>query len=576
MAYQIKGNKFFEMPNMNYGRIGHTLIEDGEYLYSISGRSADDDDGIIASVEKFNISELRKLIRDGKEEEGLKTGIGGSSNRWIEVEPLNRGRVNGVGLIFKRDIYVMGGLGKRGKIEKSVEKYNSVENRWTLLNFKMPFAIHSTTITGMGKNEILFIGGRNENGLVPSIYQMDLGKKVYQSKGAFSFRVNCKVLHLKEDVYIFGGDKEKSCEKLNPIQFISYAASESYTTFINSDLMNYPAGHPTLKLEGGGEEEIKVPKNWILDAKITDFYLKTFSKFLLFGTPNHPFALQLSIKEENAKFIGAGLGFQFYYYSCCFRLNENYAVMAGGIIPPRKKATKKVQLIYLKNMAVLHLAKLSFGRCKAKIIGNQTNNKLYVIGGITFKQEKEEYLNDVECYDFATNQWEKIANLNIPRYNLDCCIYKGDLYAFGGCDGNNYLTSIEKFDSDSKKWILFDDFTLHKGLSNFSLCWQSEDELLLFGGNSMENFSSEIVCLDMKAKSLKIIGELKESRAGLKVIKIDDGYLIIGGSRSDLGVEMIKKESGSEGDEGLEGWRAIEEAMSKFYRDKTLNGICWC
>ena len=80
----------------------------------------------------------------------------------------------------------------------------------------------------------------------------------------------------------------------------------------------------------------------------------------------------------------------------------------------------------------------------------------------------------------------------------------------------------------------------------------------------------------MKGKSLKIVGELKESRAGLKVIKIDDGYLIIGGSRSDLGVEMIKKESGSESDEGLEGWRVIEEAMSKFYRDKTLNGICWC
>jgi hypothetical protein len=39
------------------------------------------------------------------------------------------------------------------------------------------------------------IGGKNDAGMIPSIYEIDMEKRVYHSKGAFSFRVKPKILH---------------------------------------------------------------------------------------------------------------------------------------------------------------------------------------------------------------------------------------------------------------------------------------------------------------------------------------------------------------------------------------------
>jgi hypothetical protein len=40
-------------------------------------------------------------------------------------------------------------------------------------------------------------------------------------------------------IYIFGGDKEKSCEKLNPLTFQSFGSEDSYSNIINSELSSF-------------------------------------------------------------------------------------------------------------------------------------------------------------------------------------------------------------------------------------------------------------------------------------------------------------------------------------------------
>jgi len=40
-------------------------------------------------------------------------------------------------------------------------------------------------------------------------------------------------------IYVFGGDSDKSCEKLNPQSFVAYGSDESYTSIVDTDLCSF-------------------------------------------------------------------------------------------------------------------------------------------------------------------------------------------------------------------------------------------------------------------------------------------------------------------------------------------------
>ena len=42
---------------------------------------------------------------------------------------------------------------------------------------------------GLNGSDLLVIGGKNKNGLLPSIYQFDFINRRYKSRGNFSFRL---------------------------------------------------------------------------------------------------------------------------------------------------------------------------------------------------------------------------------------------------------------------------------------------------------------------------------------------------------------------------------------------------
>ncbi len=78
------------------------------------------------------------------------------------------------------------------------------------------------------------------------------------------------------------------------------------------------------------------------------------------------------------------------------------------------------------------------------------DNKIYAIGG--FGGPKNSCLNAAERYDPVKNEWEKIADLNIPRRALSAVALPDGIYAIGGFDGQNYLSSIEKYDENNNEW----------------------------------------------------------------------------------------------------------------------------
>lgn len=70
------------------------------------------------------------------------------------------------------------------------------------------------------------------------------------------------------------------------------------------------------------------------------------------------------------------------------------------------------------------------------------DGKIYAIGG--FGGSKNSCLQSAERYDPKTNKWEAIASLNTPRRALTAVTLPDGIYAIGGFDGQNYLSSVEK------------------------------------------------------------------------------------------------------------------------------------
>ena len=68
------------------------------------------------------------------------------------------------------------------------------------------------------------------------------------------------------------------------------------------------------------------------------------------------------------------------------------------------------------------------------------DNKIYAIGG--FGGTEGTCLRSVERYDPATQRWEFTKPMLLPRRALSAVTLADGIYAIGGFDGQNYLSSV--------------------------------------------------------------------------------------------------------------------------------------
>lgn len=53
-------------------------------------------------------------------------------------------------------------------------------------------------------------------------------------------------------------------------------------------------------------------------------------------------------------------------------------------------------------------------------------------------------LRTAECFDFKANEWEMLPEMNEARRALAAVALPDGIYAIGGYDGKQYLSSVEK------------------------------------------------------------------------------------------------------------------------------------
>lgn len=85
------------------------------------------------------------------------------------------------------------------------------------------------------------------------------------------------------------------------------------------------------------------------------------------------------------------------------------------------------------------------------------NGKLLVMAGVAISEGNAAATAEVYQYDSCLNCWEKLASMNVARYDFACTEVNGLVYVVGGygLDGES-LSSVEVYNPDTNKWSMIE------------------------------------------------------------------------------------------------------------------------
>ena len=134
--------------------------------------------------------------------------------------------------------------------------------------------------------------------------------------------------------------------------------------------------------------------------------------------------------------------------NACVIAAGSHLYLFGGNISHREKYVAKAQRFDTVENKWEEIADMHEGRSDA--FGVATENKIFVTGGLRDRTR----LKTCEIYIISTNEWQLVANLNVPRcYGSMVCL-NGKLYVLGGGNGRNqWELSVECFDPANDRWI---------------------------------------------------------------------------------------------------------------------------
>jgi len=120
---------------------------------------------------------------------------------------------------------------------------------------------------------------------------------------------------------------------------------------------------------------------------------------------------------------------------------------------------------------------------------------IYVIGGVTLRDNKRTVLRSCERYDIVKDEWAEIAQVNMPVCNHCACVFNEKyIFCFGGrCQPEVLSNYIFKYTIENNTWtcIKLLDHTQRFALTSQAACCQiNEDFMFIFGGYQQNRAAS--------------------------------------------------------------------------------------
>lgn len=126
----------------------------------------------------------------------------------------------------------------------------------------------------------------------------------------------------------------------------------------------------------------------------------------------------------------------------------------------------------------------SLETCRTYFGSSSSLGRLYVFGGQNFDYKA---LCDCEQYDVLRDKWMSAPLLNIPRRNTCGATLGNRIFALGGFDGSNILSSVEAYDPRMKNWMEVSPLNIPRSSATCSVLGES---LFILGGTTGDRLRS--------------------------------------------------------------------------------------
>ncbi|XP_054160938.1 uncharacterized protein LOC128958993 [Oppia nitens] len=409
------------------------------------------------------------------------------TNTWKLVSSMNLLRNELDSAIVNNTIYVCGGLGDY-KIFKSCEYYSPNIDKWqstTAMNVER----YGLGLVSIGDRFLYAIGGRNGNGYLNSMEMFDTKSKQWIPKENMIYqRQDFGSVSFMGKIYVCGGwgtSDGKSCETYDPQTNQWKPIASMKTQRANFKLI---AIDENLYALGGYSSTDQVYTD---SVEIYDHNSNQWSYTTLLPHKMRSFGILLLIITCNAISLNTITNTTTTTYNISNlteNLSEKFIYICGG-----NDGSKYLAECYEYNKHInvwQSIQSMSTIRSDFGLVS--LNSKLYAMGGYNYGES----LNSVETYDTQTNTWKSISSMNILRYEFDSAVVNNTIYVCGGRN-DKYFKSCEYYSLNINLWYLTTPMNVERcGLGLVS----HEGFLYAIGGYNGNDFMNSMEMFDTKTK----------------------------------------------------------------------------
>ena len=130
------------------------------------------------------------------------------------------------------------------------------------------------------------------------------------------------------------------------------------------------------------------------------------------------------------------------------------------------------------------------------------DGKIYLVGG---RNASEQNINQVLCFDPATNQWSAKTNMPTARHGMKLVWFENRIWAIGYT--STYSNKVESYDPTTNSWQTEASLTT---VRHWPVAWIANGRIYVGGGRNSSHLNS-IESYDPRTNSWKNAGNFPEN-----------------------------------------------------------------
>ena len=501
LQYNFSTHSCRKLASMHDIRYTFPIVHKNHKIYAIGGRVYGDD--TVSLLKKCEVYDIEL-------------------NTWTKIADMNISRCTSSAFIYNNQVWVIGGYTGRYQRSKKIEKYNEAEDRWELLDFKLFFGFENGNVVPTGRpNEVMILGGKMNFGNSNNVWCYDLlNKTIINRKPVKNDCILTKYQVLDNSNVIILGEtqsKQHFYESYN----IPTSSHKSGTFSINRK-----------NLEKFKQYNFNTPN---IEVKYDPGYEFTYdgrnygNKNIIFGTDQEPFQIEIDMNTKDISIYPIPCKLKLRNFQGVCRINDNELFFCGGINITFQRITSKAFIYNLETREITTLVDMRRMRYTFPMIHH--NNCVYVIGGREYGNDQFAIYSDVEKFNFETNEWETVGQLNIPRCTSNAFKIKNRIYVAGGyCRNSKRTDTIEVLNEEENRWELLGFFLASPLEAAFFI--KRNESIFYCGGRSEKGDMGDKFWFNVEQgdfETVKRVSDTLDHKLCLqKVVYVRDVFFVFG------------------------------------------------